>query len=200
MLIIQEKLVSDDVVQRKFICDLSACKGACCVQGDTGAPLEDAEIGILEEIYPDVAPYLTEEGKAAIAEHGVAVFYEEQGEWGTTLINGGACAFICFDQKGTALCGIEKAHRAGKVEFLKPISCHLYPIRVEANGDIGFEALNYDEWDICDPACRLGEKQQVPVYQFLQEPITRKYGADFYAELDATAQYLSQKTDGTDEV
>ena len=189
MIIIQDILVSDDVVEKKFICDLNACKGACCVEGDSGAPLEEEEKIILAQIYKDVEPYLTEEGKAAIRELGLSVYYEEAEEFGTPLIDNQACAFITFDHKGIALCGIEQAYNDGKIEFKKPISCHLYPIRIESNKNINFEAMNYDKWDICNPACKLGEKEQLPVYKFLKEAITRKYGEDFYDELDAAAEY-----------
>ena len=190
MLIIQDILVSDDVVEKKFICNLNACKGACCVAGDSGAPLESDEMVILTQIYEDVKPYLTEEGKAAIEEQGLSVYYDEPKEYGTPLIDGAACAFVTFDRKGTALCGIEQAYIDGKTDFKKPISCHLYPIRIESNKASNFEALNYDKWDICNAACKLGEKEQLPVYKFLKEAITRKYGADFYDELDAGAEHF----------
>lgn len=192
MLIIQDILVSDDVVEKKFLCNLSACKGACCVEGDSGAPLTSEEMIILAQVYKDVKPYLTEEGKAAIEELGLSVYYKESEEYGTPLIDNAACAFITFDDKGTALCGIEQAYNDGKIAFKKPISCHLYPIRIEENKTLNFEALNYDKWDICSAACKLGEKEQLPVYKFLKEAITRKYGADFYEELDAAAEHLKE--------
>lgn len=195
MLIIQDILVSDDVVEKNFICNLNACKGACCVAGDSGAPLELDEIPILSQIYEDVKPYLTEEGKAAIEELGLSVYYKKAAEYGTPLIDGGACAFVTFDDKGTALCGIEQAYNDGKVAFKKPISCHLYPIRIEMSKISNFEALNYDKWDICKAACALGEKEQLPVYKFLKEAIIRKYGADFYDELDAAAEHLKKVKD-----
>lgn len=189
MLIIQDVLVSDDVVDKKFICNLNACKGACCVEGDTGAPLEKEEMAILSEIYEDVKPYITEEGKAAIEELGLSVYYKEAEEYGTPLIDNGPCAFITYDDKGIALCGIEQAYIDGKIKFKKPISCHLYPIRIDTNEETNFKAMNYDKWDICNPACKLGEKEQLPVYKFLKDAITRKYGTDFYDELDAAAEY-----------
>jgi hypothetical protein len=193
MIIIQDRvLVSDPVVKQRFICNLKACKGACCVQGDTGAPLEGDEADILADIYKEVSPYLTPEGRAAIAEQGFAVYYDEAEEYGTPLIDGGPCAFITYTSDGIALCGIEQAYYDGKVNFKKPISCHLYPIRVESELTTGFEALNYDEWDICNPACRLGEKEQMPLYQFLKEALIRKYGEEFYEELDSAAKYLAE--------
>lgn len=193
MLIIQDILVSDDIVKKKFVCNLNACKGACCVEGDSGAPLEEDEKIILAQIYKDVEPYLTEEGKAAIQELGLSVYYKESDEFGTPLIDNGPCAFITYDDKGVALCGIEQAYYDGKIDFKKPISCHLYPIRIESNKNANFEAINYDKWDICNPACKLGEKEQMPVYKFLKEAISRKYGEDFYKELDAAAEYINSK-------
>ncbi len=192
MLIIQDKLVSDDVVKKNFICNLNACKGACCIEGDSGAPLEDEEKKILAQVYPTIEPYLSEEGKAAIQEQGLSVYYKEAEEFGTPLIDNGPCAFVIHDELGIAKCGIEQAYIDGKIDFKKPISCHLYPIRIESNPDIGFEALNYDVWDVCSAACSLGEKEQVPIYVFLKEALIRKYGKDFYEELDATAQYVQE--------
>ncbi len=193
MLIIKDKLVSDDIVEKNFICNLNACKGACCVEGDSGAPLEDEEMRILTDIYKDVEPYLTSEGKAAIKESGLSVYYKESEEFGTPLIDNGPCAFVTYDKSGMALCGIEQAYYDGKTDFKKPISCHLYPIRVEKNPESGFEALNYDKWDICKAACQLGNKEKVPIYVFLKEALIRKYGEEFYEELDATAKYLDEK-------
>jgi len=193
MIIIQEKLISDDVVEKQFLCNLKACKGACCWEGDWGAPLDKTELDVLEKIYDKVAPFLTEEGKKVIAEKGSYVYYEEPAEYGTTLLKNGACAFMTKDELGIAKCGIEQAYLAGEVDFKKPISCHLYPIRVTKNEETDFEALNYDEWEICSAACDLGKKEQLPVYQFLKEAITRKYGEDFYEELDAAAKHLENK-------
>lgn len=190
MLIIQDKLISDDVVEQQFICNLNACKGACCWEGDFGAPLESEELEILEEIYEKVEPYLSAEGKKAIAEKGKYVYYEEPAEYGTSLQPDGACAFMTKNELGMAKCGIEQAYLAGAINFKKPISCHLYPIRVKKDERVLFEALNYDSWDICSAACELGKKEQVPVYQFLKDAIIRKYGEAFYEELDAAAQHL----------
>ncbi len=189
MIIVQDKLVSDELVEERFICDLSACKGACCWEGDSGAPLEPAELPVLEQIFEKVKPFLSPAGIAALEAQGTAVWFEEADEWGTPLVHNGPCAYMVMDQ-GVAACGIEKAWRAGAVDFRKPISCHLYPIRVEKNEENGFEALNYHRWNICSAACSLGEKEKVPVYQFLKEAIIRKYGADFYEELDGAAQFI----------
>ena len=146
LLAVGEILVSKDLIEEAFVCDLTRCKGACCVKGDVGAPLEPEEKEILEEIYPKVAPYLPEKGRRAIADQGTHV-RDITGSDSTPLVNGKECAFTVFDEKGIASCGIEKAWEAGEIDFQKPISCHLYPIRV--NSFRQFEALNYDRWDIC---------------------------------------------------
>jgi hypothetical protein len=193
MIIVQDKLVSDDVVEAQFVCNLSACKGACCWEGDFGAPLEEAELAVLERIYEQVKPFLSPAGVAAVEAQGPHVWFEGMGQQGTPLIEGGPCAYVTFDSGGVAQCGIEQAWRAGATDFQKPISCHLYPIRVEKFENFGSEALNYDRWEICSAACTLGEKEKVPVYQFLKSAIIRKYGADFYEELDGAAQFLASQ-------
>ena len=193
MIIVQDKLVSDDLVEEQFICNLSACKGACCWEGDSGAPLEEAELPILDSIFEQVKPFLSPAGIQAIEEQGKYLWYEEAGEYGTPLVAQGPCAYMTLDGSGVAQCGIERAHRAGAIDFIKPISCHLYPARIEKNEEVGFEALNYHRWDICSAACELGKKEQLPVYQFLKEALIRKYGPDFYEELDGAAQFLKEK-------
>lgn len=189
MLIIQDKLVSDDVVGENFICNLSACKGACCWEGDWGAPLDEAELPVLDAIYEQVKPFLSPAGIAAIGEQGKYVWFEDMESYGTPLIDGGPCAYLTYNEAGVAHCGIEKAWAAGIIEFKKPVSCHLYPIRVE-RFESGTEALNYDRWDICSAACELGNKEQVPVYKFLKEAIVRRFGEDFYDELDGAAAFM----------
>ncbi len=174
-------LVSDDVVEKKFVCDLVKCKGACCVQGESGAPLEPDELEILDRIYDDVKPYLTTQGKRAIRKYG-KYHVDSDGDYVTPLVNGDReCAYTVFNN-GVALCGIEKAFLEGKTDFRKPVSCHLYPIRVEKlkSGD----ALNYHKWEICKPACANGKKLGVRVYEFLKAPLIRKYGEKWYRELE----------------
>lgn len=188
MLLIQEILVSDEVVQSHFVCNLEACKGACCWEGDYGAPLESDELPILERIYPLIQDFLTPEGRLAIELQGTAVFNEDHEIYATPLIDGGPCAYMTKDAAGVAQCGIEQAKQAGVIDFQKPVSCHLYPIRVSTSDIPGFEALNYDRWDICSAACTLGKKLKVPIYQFVKAALIRKYGEAFYAELDAAAQ------------
>jgi hypothetical protein len=190
MLIIGDILVSDEVVKHNFICNLEACKGACCWEGDYGAPLEIPELDTLKSIYPQVRPFLSPAGIDTIEQQGTAVYNEDHETYATPLINGGPCAYMTTDEQGVAKCGIEQAYLAGVVPFKKPISCHLYPIRVSVSDIPGFEALNYDEWDICQAACTLGNKEQMPVYRFVQEAIIRKYGQAFYDELDAVVRQM----------
>lgn len=192
MLIIQDILISDEVINEKFICNLNACKGACCWEGEWGAPLEKVELTTLENIYEEVKPFLLPEAIERIDQVGLYEWNDVPQEYGTTLMENGACVFMAYTPLGIATCGLEQAHRAGVTDFKKPISCHLYPIRVSKNEETDFEALNYDKWDICAAACVLGEKEQVPVYKFLKEPLERKYGAAFYEELDTIATQLKE--------
>ena len=188
MIQIDDKLISEEIVSEKFVCDFGKCKGECCVAGDIGAPLDKEETKILEQLYPKVKKYLTAEGIDAIESQGTWVSNAED-DYATPMIgNGGACAYTIFEN-GIAKCGIEKAFLEKKVDWKKPISCHLYPIRIKKNKFN--EMLNYDRWDVCSAACSNGLKLKVPVYKFLKEAIIRKYGDEFYEQLDATAQYIS---------
>ena len=179
-------LVSDDIADEHFACNLTACKGACCWEGDYGAPLEAGEPEKLEEIYPAVSPYLTEAGRAAIAVQGKYVRNAQSND--TPLVDNAACAYMTLDATGTAQCGIEQAYNDGAVAWKKPISCHLYPIRVKRNPQTGFEALNYDVWDICSAACARGERESIRIYEFAKPALIRKYGAEWYAELVAAVE------------
>lgn len=190
MLIIDSKVISPELFKEEFVCNLNACKGACCWEGDYGAPLETEELEILENIYEKVKPFLRPEGIAAIEQQGVAVYVPQEREFGTTLIDNAACAYMTYEDNGTAKCGIEKAHEAGVIDYPKPISCHLYPIRVEQLDNSSFEKLEYDRWDICSAACAHGAKLNVPVYKFVKGPLIRKYGADFYEQLEHMANHL----------
>jgi hypothetical protein len=184
---IQDKIVSTQIFERQFVCDLSACKGACCIEGDGGAPVTKEEVAIIEANLDKVLPYMRPEGIAAIQAQGV-VYEDEDFEPATTLVNGKECAFVYFDQTNTAKCAIEKAHREGHIDFIKPISCHLYPIRTKQFSE--YTALNYEKWDICEPACACGEKLEVPVYKFLKEPLIRAFGSTFYQELEVVSREL----------
>jgi hypothetical protein len=181
MILVGQAVISDDVKENFFVCDLEKCKGACCVEGDAGAPLADEETRILDDIYPLVKNYLTEEGIEAIEREGTWVRDWDGEKVTPTIGDNGACAYALTDERGILKCGIEQAYLDGKVTYKKPISCHLYPIRITKYDD--FDALNYDRWDICSAACVLGNRLGVPVYKFLKEPLIRKYGEDWYAEL-----------------
>ena len=180
MIQVGEILVSDDIREKEFVCNLEKCKGACCVEGDYGAPLEDDELEILAEIYPKIKKYLSPEGIKAIDEQGTHVL-DEDGDWSTPVIQGRECAYAVYDKQGILKCGIEQAYNDGKIGWKKPISCHLYPIRVTQKKS--FEALNYHKWHICSPACALGKELQVPIYKFLKDPLIRKYGEAWYQQL-----------------
>lgn len=186
MIAIDKTLISEDILEKEFVCDLTKCKGACCVEGDAGAPLEDDEVLKLEEIFEDVKPYLRKEGVAAIEAQGTSVQDPLDGEWVTPLVNGAECAYVIFDEKGTTKCGIEKAWEEGKVDWRKPVSCHLYPIRITSYSS--YDAVNYHKWQICSDACALGAELKVPVYKFTKDALIRKYGSEWYKELEEVAE------------
>lgn len=185
MMKVGEILVSDDVREKEFVCNLDKCKGACCVEGDFGAPLDEDELAILEEIYPKVKPYLSKEGIKVIEKVGTHTV-DDDGDLVTPVIDGRECVYAIYDKKGVLKCGIEQAYYDGKVSWKKPISCHLYPIRITKKKE--FEALNYHKWHICSPACALGKELQVPVYKFLKDPLIRKYGEAWYEDLLKTIE------------
>jgi hypothetical protein len=184
---ILDKVVSTQLFDRKFVCDLNACKGACCVQGDSGAPLTYEEVDQMEADLDEYLPYMRPEGIAEVERNGV-FYIDQDNEPVTALINGGECAFVYFDGNGTAKCAVEKAHSEGKTNFKKPISCHLFPIRVKKFDTM--TAINYSEWDICEPACACGDKLDVPVYKFLKEPMIRAFGEEFYKEVELVGGLL----------
>lgn len=185
-----DKLISTQLLERKFVCDLNACKGACCIEGDAGAPLTFEEVDKIEADLDVILPYMRPEGRQAVDANGV-FYLDQENEPVTTLVNGGECAFVYFDEQGITKCSIEKAFLEGKTDFKKPVSCHLYPIRVKQFNE--FTALNYDEWDICAPACACGDRLDVPVYRFLKEPIIRAFGADFFHELELAEQAMNEE-------
>ena len=192
MILIDNTCISDDIEDQLFVCNLDKCKGACCVEGDSGAPLEEAELAIMDQIYPFVAPYLSEAGKAVIAKEGTYT-KDWEGDYVTPVINGRECAYAIYDLKGILKCGIEEAYNDGKVDFKKPISCHLYPIRVTKYDQ--YHALNYDRWDICSPACSFGKELGVPVYTFLKDPLIRAYGENWYGQL---TQEINERQEARD--
>lgn len=180
MIQIDKTLISDDIKEQFFVCDLDKCKGACCVEGDLGAPLERDELADIEEVVEVVKPYLSKEAVEALEKHGPYLL-DEEGDFSTTTIDNKECAFAFYDGKGILKCGIEQAWKDGKTSFQKPVSCHLYPIRVAKLHE--FLALNYDRWHICAPACSLGEKLSVPVYKFLKDALVRRFGQEWYDKL-----------------
>ncbi len=182
-------IISEDIIEKDFVCNLSACKGACCIDGEAGAPLDTSETRKLEEIYPIVKPYLRKEGIEAIERQGTFVKTPE-GELETPLIDGADCAYVIFDDKNTAMCAIEEAYNQGEIDWKKPISCHLYPIRVQDYTE--FSAVNYHRWEICDDACQLGKELQVPIYKFVKEALIRKFGKDWYTALEEIAEKIKK--------
>ncbi len=180
MITVANAVISDDIKENFFVCNLEKCKGACCVEGDAGAPLEADELQVLEAIYDDIAPFLTQAGRDVIEKEGKYT-KDTDGDYCTPTLNGRECAYATRDKKGILKCGIEQAYQAGKTDFKKPVSCHLYPLRITPYDH--YDAINYHRWHICSPACTLGKELHVPLYRFLQEALVRKYGEAWYAEL-----------------
>ncbi|MDR2824179.1 MAG: DUF3109 family protein [Prevotellaceae bacterium] len=185
MLKIDNTIISFDLFDKYFACDLHTCKGQCCVDGDEGAPLADEEVEILEKIAPAVLEFLPEKSRQIIESQGVC-YIDHDGESVTMLVEGNECAFVYRDENGCAKCAIEKAYKAGKIDFYKPISCHLYPVRLQKYND--FVAVNYHQWSVCECAFKLGKAKKIAVYQFLKEPLIRRFGEKWYAELEIAAK------------
>lgn len=190
MVQIDDVIVPLDLFKEHFLCNLDACKGECCIEGDAGAPVELEEVEQLEAALPVIWDDLDAKARAVINKQGV-VYTDEEGDLVTSIVNGKDCVFTCYDDKGYCFCAIEKAYRAGKINFYKPLSCHLYPIRVKSMGQ--YSALNYHRWDVCKAAVLLGEKENVPVYKFLKEPLIRKFGESWYNELEDVARELKEQ-------
>ena len=187
MIQIGKAIVSFDIFDKQFLCDLNACKGACCVEGDSGAPLTKQEAKIIKKNYPIIKQYIEEKYQKVIAEKGCSVI-DADGDLVTPLYNNRECVFTFRDEKGILKCGIEKAFLDGKIDFRKPVSCHLFPIRIQEYKD--FDAVNYQQLDICKEARNCGLAAQLPLYKFLKEPLIRKYGAQWYEELEIAADHL----------
>lgn len=185
MLQINDKIIGVSLLEEKFVCDIEKCRGACCVQGDAGAPLLEEELPELREIFPALKPYLRRESIKAIELQGTYVIDESDGEPVTPLLNEKECVYAVFED-GIARCAIEKAWFDNKTSFRKPVSCHLYPVRVKEYEN--FTAVNYDRWPVCKPAIPNGEKLDVPVYMFCKESIVRRFGKKFYKELEIAAK------------
>ncbi|MDF1673961.1 MAG: DUF3109 family protein [Vicingaceae bacterium] len=186
MIQIQDTVVSEELLKRKFVCNLNACKGACCVEGDAGAPLDEDELEKIENVFEVVKPYLPQKNIEALEQDLYTI--DGDGEYVTQLVNDAECAFVFFDEKGITKCSIEQAYLDGKTDFKKPISCHLFPVRL--NKYKTFIAVNYAYWNICDDACDLGEELGVKTYEFLKEPLIRKFGQDWFDELKLVDEHL----------
>ncbi|RMG76197.1 MAG: DUF3109 family protein [Bacteroidetes bacterium] len=192
MIEVDNTIVSRDLFEEEFVCNLSKCKGICCIEGDAGAPLSKSEVSFLKKNITKIKPFLRKEGIREIENQGVFVTDTTDNEPVTPLVKNAECAYVVFEKDGTASCGIEKAYEAGVIDFKKPISCHLYPIRITAYRN--FDAVNYHRWEICSDACVLGKELKIKVYQFLKEPLIRKYGAAWYEKLQLIDQeYFSKK-------
>jgi hypothetical protein len=190
MLQIDDTIISLDLLDEKFVCDLATCKGICCIEGDDGAPLEMAEVKIIEDLLPIIWDDLTEISREIIRKQGVS-YIDDDGEPVTSIVNGAECVFTYTDENGFCKCAIEKAFREGKTDFYKPISCHLYPVRLQKYEE--FTAVNYHRWNVCNCARKLGGKLQVPVYKFLKEPLVRRFGSEWYEQLEIADNELKRK-------
>ena len=177
-------LVSLDVLEKEFCCDLDTCRGCCCIEGDAGAPVTDEELKQIEQLLPELLPQMTKEAREVVEKQGLS-YLDPSGEQVLSIVNGKDCVFARTDHNGWCYCLIEKAYNAGKIDFKKPISCHLYPIRLTKVGE--YTGVEYHRWDICHCARQLGKKKHIPLYQFLKEPLIRRFGQEWYDELELTA-------------
>ncbi|MBI1221390.1 MAG: DUF3109 family protein [Bacteroidetes bacterium] len=189
MIAIGDTLISEDLLESYFACNLSACKGACCIEGDQGAPLLEDELSQIEKNLPAILPYLPEEQQEKIRRDGFYTYYPD-GDLGTSMMNNGACVFVT-SENGILGCGMEKAFFEKKSDFHKPISCHLYPVRVKTYKE--FTSVNYNRWDICNPACHLGKEQETPLYLFVENALVRRFGQEWMDALKSTAEHLKEE-------
>lgn len=188
MIEIGRTIISFDVFEKQFLCDLLKCKGACCIEGDSGAPITEEEAKIIETDYAFFEGYLPGKHKKEIAKQGFSII-DSDGDLVTPLVDNRQCAYSFYDEKGILKCSIEKAYFEGKTTFRKPVSCHLFPIRITEYKR--FDAVNYQELDICSPGRACGKSQKLPLYKFLKEPLIRKYGEEWYREVEIAAEHLS---------
>lgn len=189
MIVIEDTIVSENLLDRYFVCNLSKCKGACCIEGDQGAPLLEEELDLIQNNLEPVFAYLPAEQQERIREAGFSTVYPD-GELGTQMMDDGACVFV-VRENGILSCGIEKAYKDGKSTFQKPVSCHLYPVRVKKYKE--FSSVNYDSWSICSAACTLGRELEVPLYLFVEEALVRRFGKEWMKALKATAEHLNEE-------
>lgn len=190
MVQVGEAIVSFDVLKEPFCCDLSCCKGVCCIEGDAGAPVTIDEVAAIENLLPEIEQQLSPEAKDVISKQGVA-YTDASGDLVTSIVNGKDCVFTCYGSDGCCYCAIERAFREGRTSFMKPLSCHLYPIRITKVGS--YKALNYNRWDICKAAVIKGKKEGFPVYKFLKEPLIRCFGEEWYNELETVVEELKKQ-------
>ena len=190
MIEIENTIMSLDIIESFFCCDLARCKGECCIEGDAGAPLEKEEFNILRKILPDVWDDLSPEAQAVINRQGVG-YIDKDSDIVTSIVNGRDCVFTCYDADGVCKCAIEKAYNEGRTDFMKPVSCHLYPIRVKRYKD--YYAVNYHQWRVCRAAEISGKQKHVLLYQFLREPLIRKFGEEWYNALNTCAQEYAKR-------
>lgn len=192
MILIEDTLISEDLVEAHFMCNLKACKGMCCIEGDQGAPLLEKECEEIAENLDKILPYLPETQQEKIKENGFSTVYSD-GDLGTSMMEDGACVFI-VKENGIVGCGIEKAYFDKQSTFHKPVSCHLYPVRVKTYKE--FTSVNYNRWDICSPACTFGKEHQMPLYLFVENALVRRFGQEWMDALKATAAHLEQEKKG----
>lgn len=191
MINIGDKLISLDIIEKNFVCNLDQCKGACCWEGDFGAPINEEEKTIIGDHLSSFKNDLPVRSQEYIDNKPFHQSYDNNKFEGTALHEDGACIFLS-EQDGISICGIEKAYEEGKIPLRKPISCHLYPIRINMDRNTGIQMINYDKWDICNAACALGDELKVPVYEFAKEALIRRFGEEFYDQLDDIAKHLSE--------
>ena len=189
MIQITNTLLSDEIFEEQFICDLCKCKGQCCVDGESGAPLTREEHDLVQEILPEIWDDLSPKAQELIREQGIA-YTDTDGELVTSIVNGEECVFTYFDENGICKCAIDSAYREGRIAVQKPISCHLYPIRLTEYAD--YTAVNYHRWSVCRPAVKLGRKEGVPIYRFLREPLIRRFGEAWYREVCEAAALIEK--------
>ena len=194
MIQIQQTIISDDIFKEHFICDLCKCKGQCCVDGESGAPLEQHEFEDINEILPAIRDDLSPAAQELINEQGIA-YTDYDGELVTSIIKGRECVFTYFDENGVCKCAIDKAYREGRINVQKPISCHLYPIRLKEY--VEFTAVNYHKWSVCEPATVLGREKGLPLFQFLKEPLIRKFGEEWYSEVCEAAKLIEKNQENS---
>ena len=192
MIQIEDTIVSLDVIERRFMCDLSQCRGACCIEGESGAPLEEGEAEQLRLALPEVWDELKEDAREVIRQQGVS-YLDADGDEVTSIVNGRDCVFTRYAPDGTCHCALEQAFREGRTTFMKPISCRLYPVRITQYRR--FRAVNLHRWEVCRPAEILGERLGIPAYRFLREPLISKFGTEWYTALEAAAEMVARQSE-----